>query len=203
MSANEKHQDIFYDLFSYNCLRLLFFYLIYFQSGKKYHFSPHSGKKIMIFSFNSGKIGYFFHNILEKSKRISLWTLYRELLSFMIVGLKENVSYIIKSVPEWNTDGKWIKKQILDSLKTSKNCGFRIRAIVSDNHSANVLAYKLLLKEFGDLDDNLFIERDYQKICLFHDAVHLIKSVRNKFIELLTLHISSFWIRRFWRSSFI
>ena len=157
----------------------------------------------MIFSFNSGKIGYFFHNILEKSKRISLWTLYKELLSFMIVGSKENVSYIIKSVPEWNTDGKWIKKQILDSLKTLKNCGFRIRAIVSDNHSANVLAYKLLLKEFGHLDDNLFIERDYQKICLFHDAVHLTKSVRNKFIELQTLHISSFWIRSFWRSSFI
>ena len=37
-----------------------------------------------------------------------------------------------------------------------ENCGFRVRAIVSDNHSANVLAYKLPLKEFGHLDDNLF-----------------------------------------------
>ena len=32
----------------------------------------------------------------------------------MIVGLKENVPYIIKSVPERNIDGKWIKEQILD-----------------------------------------------------------------------------------------
>ena len=110
----------------------------------------------------------------------------------MIVGLKENVSYIIRSVPERNTDDKWIKKQILDSLKTLKNCGFRIRAIVSDNHSYSVLAYKLLLKEFGHLDDNLFIERDYQKISLLHDAIHLIKNVRNKYIDLQTLHISSF-----------
>ena len=38
------------------------------------------------------------------------------------------------------------------------------RAIVSDNHSANVLAYELPLKEFGHLDDNLFIDHDYQKI---------------------------------------
>ena len=58
----------------------------------------------------------------------------------MIVGLKENVLYIIKAVPEQNIDDKWIKEQILDSLKTLKNCGFRVRAIVLDNQSANVLA---------------------------------------------------------------
>ena len=101
----------------------------------------------------------------------------------MIVGLKENVPYIIKSVPERNIDGEWIKEQILDSLKTLKNCGFRVRAIVSDNHSADVLAYKLLLKESGHLDDNLFIEHDYQKIYLLHDTVHLIKNVRNNLLN--------------------
>ena len=95
----------------------------------------------------------------------------------MIAGLKENV--IIISVPEQNIDSEQIKEQILGSLKTLKNCSFRIRAIVSDNHSVNVLAYKLFLKEFGHLDDNLFIEHEYQKIYLLHDAVHLIKNVRN------------------------
>ena len=59
----------------------------------------------------------------------------------------------------------------------------RIRSIVSDNHSAIALAYNLLLKEFGDLDDNLFIEDDYQKIYLLHDAVHLIKNVRNNLLN--------------------
>ena len=62
------------------------------------------------------------------------------------------------------------------NLKTLKNSGFRVSAIVSDNHSANVLAYKPLLKESGHLNDNLFIEHDYQKIYLVHDAVHLIKT---------------------------
>ena len=38
--------------------------------------------------------------------------LYKGLLSFNVVGLKENVPYIIKSVPEQNIDGKWIKDQI-------------------------------------------------------------------------------------------
>ena len=64
-----------------------------------------------------------------------------------------------------------------------KNCGFRVTAIVSDNHSASsVLAYKLVLKEFGHLDDNLFIEHNYQKIYLLHGAVHLIKNVRNNLL---------------------
>ena len=64
-----------------------------------------------------------------------------------------------------------------------KNRGFRIRAIVSDNHSANVLAYNLLLKESGHPDDDLFIEHDYQKIYLLHDAVHLTKNVRNNLLR--------------------
>ena len=48
------------------------------------------------------------------------YELYKVLLSFMIVGLKENVPYIIKSVPERNIDGKWIKEQILDSKNFKK-----------------------------------------------------------------------------------
>ena len=77
--------------------------------------------------------------------------LYKRLFSSMMVELKQYVPYIMKSVPTQNIDGKWIKEHILHSLKTWKNCGVRVRAMVSDNHSANVLlAYKLLLK-------NLFI----------------------------------------------
>ena len=101
----------------------------------------------------------------------------------MIVGLKESIPYIIKSVPERNIDGKWIKEQILGSLKTLKNCGFRVRAILSDYHSANVLAYRLFLKESGHLDDHLFTEHDYQKIYLLHDAVYLIENVRNNLLN--------------------
>ena len=66
-------------------------------------------------------------------------------------------------------------------MKTLKNCGFRARAIVSDNHSAS--AYKLILKESGHLDDDLFIEHDYQKICLLRDVVHLIKNWRNNLLN--------------------
>ena len=63
-----------------------------------------------------------------------------------------------------------------------RNCGFRVRAIVSDNHSTNVLAYKLLLKESSHLD-HLFIQYNYQKIYLLHDTEYLIKNVTNNLLN--------------------
>ena len=60
-----------------------------------------------------------------------------------------------------------------------KNCSFRVRAIVSDNHSAKVLAYKLLLEKSGHLDDHLFMQHNYQKIYWLHHVAHLIKNVTN------------------------
>ena len=84
----------------------------------------------------------------------------------MIVGLKENVVYVITFIPDQNIDGKWIKEQVLDSLRTLKNCGFRVKAIVSDNHSANLLAYNLLLKESGHINDDLFISTCFMMMCI-------------------------------------
>ena len=63
-----------------------------------------------------------------------------------------------------------------------RNCGFSVRAIVSDNHSTNVLTYKLLLKESSHLD-HLFIQYNYQKIYLLHDTEYLIKNVTNNLLN--------------------
>ena len=45
---------------------------------------------------------------------------------------------MIRYVPERKIDGKWTKEQVLEYLRTLKNCGFRVRAKVSDNHPAKV-----------------------------------------------------------------
>ena len=58
--------------------------------------------------------------------------IYKGLLSFMIVGMEENVPYVIKSIPETNINGGWLKAQILDCLTTLKSSGFNVRGIVSD-----------------------------------------------------------------------
>ena len=61
-----------------------------------------------------------------------------------------------------------------------------------DNHSAKVLAYKLLLKESGHLDGHLFIQHNYQKIYWLRDSVHLIKNVRNNLLNYKRFIFSAF-----------
>ena len=58
--------------------------------------------------------------------------LYKGLVAFMIVGMKENIPYVIKAAPDTAITGEWLKEQILDCLKTLKTCEFNVRAIVCD-----------------------------------------------------------------------
>ena len=70
--------------------------------------------------------------------------LYKGIVCFMIVDLKKSIPYVIKSSPETNTNAKWLKTELLDSLEILSNCGFRVRAIVCENHPSNVSSFKKL-----------------------------------------------------------
>ena len=73
--------------------------------------------------------------------------LYKGIVCFMIVGLKESIPYEIKSSPETNIDANWLKTELLDSLEILSKCGFRVRDIVGDNHPSNVCNFKKLLEQ--------------------------------------------------------
>ena len=75
--------------------------------------------------------------------------LHKGIVCFMIVGLKESIWYMIKSLPETNIDANWIKTELLDYLEILYNCGFRVRTIVCDNHPSNVSSFKKLLEDFN------------------------------------------------------
>ena len=71
--------------------------------------------------------------------------LYKGIVCFMIVGLKESIPYVIKSLPETNIEANWLKTELLDSLKILSSCGFCVRAIVCDNHLFKVSSFRKLL----------------------------------------------------------
>ena len=48
--------------------------------------------------------------------------LYKGIVCFMIVGLKESIPYVINSSPETNNDANWFKTELLDSLGILSNC---------------------------------------------------------------------------------
>ena len=81
--------------------------------------------------------------------------LYKGIVCFMIVGLKESIPYVIKSSPETNIDASWPKTELLDSLKIFSSCGFRVRAIACDNHPSNVSSFKKLLQHVNQYPDDL------------------------------------------------
>ena len=71
--------------------------------------------------------------------------LYKAIVCFIVVGLKESIPYVIKLSPETNIDSNWLKTELLDSLEILSNCGFRFRAIVC----AKLPSIFLVLRNFG------------------------------------------------------
>ena len=93
----------------------------------------------------------------------------------MIIGVKQNTPYIIKFVPEIKIHVDWLKNQIIGCLKVLTDCRFKVRMIISDNHSCNTSAYHNILSHFNTLYDNLYFMYESQKIYFCFDTVHLIK----------------------------
>ena len=91
--------------------------------------------------------------------------LYKGIICFMIVGLKESIPYVIKKAsPQINIDANWLKTELLDSLKILSNCGFRVRAVVCDNHPATVSSFKKLLEHVIQNPDELYMLHKSRKI---------------------------------------
>ena len=66
------------------------------------------------------------------------------IISFMIVGLKQSIPYVVKALPEKKLYGEWLKSELLNCLNTLHKNELNIRAVVCDNHVSNVSAYRKL-----------------------------------------------------------
>ena len=103
--------------------------------------------------------------------------LYKSIVCFMIIGLKENVPYVVKAVPVTFINSALLKNELLNCLELLITGGFNVRAVICDNHAANVSAFTKLISKFGEDNESLFINFQSQKVYLFYDSVHLIKNV--------------------------
>ncbi len=111
--------------------------------------------------------------------------LYKGIVAFMIVGLKESVPYIIQATPETTFDGKWLAQKIKENLKVLADAGFRVRGVVADDHSTNVNAFDRIRTQFKSTSSE-FVMNPYTinlKTYLFYDNVHLIKNIRNNLLN--------------------
>ena len=73
----------------------------------------------------------------------------------MILGLKENIPYVIKSVPETKISGTLLEEELEKCIRTLQILDFNIRGVVCDNHASNVATFRSLSSSYGRENDFL------------------------------------------------
>ena len=72
----------------------------------------------------------------SKKKLLRLWWL--DLYLFII--------FVVQAVAEVTFNGQWLTETFCDSIDNLIEIGLCVRGIVTDNHSANVNAFSILIK---------------------------------------------------------
>ena len=104
--------------------------------------------------------------------------LYSGIVVFMIIGLQQSVPIVVKTCPETSIGGNWLSKEMDDCILNLSKYGFKVRALVADNHSSNVKAFSNLLSSINGVQ--IFIHHpaygNQLKTYLFYDMVYIIKN---------------------------
>ena len=93
--------------------------------------------------------------------------LYKGIVVFMVCGLQKTLPIVVKASPETKLNGTWMPEQPEECVCTLAEASFKVRAIVTDNHSANVAAFSMLRKSFQVEDFSFSIPRTLQKYTYF------------------------------------
>ena len=111
--------------------------------------------------------------------------LYKGIVAFMVVGLKQSTPFVVQAIPEVTFNGQWLCDKIASNIENLGNAGFCVRGLVADNHSSNVNAFTSL-KDLFHSESKLFFEHSAnhgKRTYMFFDTVHLIKNIRNNLLN--------------------
>ena len=102
------------------------------------------------------------------------------------------MSYVVKAALVTFINSELLKDELLNCLELLITGGFNVRAVICDNHAANVSAFTKLILQFGEDNESLFINFQSQKVYLFYNTIHLIKNVRNNLLSTKRLVFPQF-----------
>ena len=107
------------------------------------------------------------------------------IVTFMIMGLKESMPYIVQVFPGVKFRGEWLADKMsnyIGDLTSAKLC---VRGIVTDNRTLNVHTFSSLAAIFNS-DAHQYIKHPGnfdKKTYLFYDTVHIMKNIRNNLLN--------------------
>ena len=67
----------------------------------------------------------------------------------MISSLKKSIPFVTKTIPEIKIERKWLSEHIDNCITSLDSVGFNVCAIISDNQSTNISAFKYLFNMYG------------------------------------------------------
>ena len=105
--------------------------------------------------------------------------MYKSVVVFMLQGLKQSVPVVVKACPETEISGRWLAEKLSECVTDLCKSG-----IMSDNYAANVSPFNILLQEYAHKDARFIVHP--QSSCkkhLFFDNVHLVKNIKNNFLN--------------------
>ena len=115
--------------------------------------------------------------------------IHKGMLCFMIVGLKSNVPFMIKALPETENNGNFLHDNLLECMHILHQLNFNIREIV---HS----------KERFCLKDTPFALNG-KRIYLIYDNVYLMKNSRNNLMDYKCFLFPPFLFEEFYYSVYM
>ena len=104
--------------------------------------------------------------------------LYKGIVAFMTVGLKESIPYVVQAIPEVTFDGEWLANKMA-------SCNDNLTAVVTDNHASNVNAFSKVVTMFIS-DPTHYIQHPLnssKNTYLFFDTAHIVKNIRNNLLN--------------------
>ena len=75
--------------------------------------------------------------------------LYKKIIAFMAVGLKQSIPFVVQAIQEVKFNGPWLAEKISDNIDKLIEIRLCVQGIVTDNHSANIKAFSALIKIFN------------------------------------------------------
>ena len=121
--------------------------------------------------------------------------MFKSILCFMVVLLKKTIPYAINAIPIVRLTFLDVYNGILNCISVLNDGNFRVRGVIADNHSTNVKAYKVLVKNFP-LDNRKYCIKNpsnsAQHIFLMFDTVHLVNNIGNNLISSRFFQVPQF-----------
>ena len=74
---------------------------------------------------------------------------FKGIMTFVIVGLRKNVPFVVEAVLKSKIEGKWLSGHIIKTIQSLHEIGFHVRAVISDNHPSNVSTFNELFSKYG------------------------------------------------------